>query len=368
MTSRSTAAEAERARRLILLLAASSERRAACAERIDALAAQVDYGVLEAELEVRRLVPLIGTRLIACASPHLPPAFVEHVRGSHRAARVAGVALELEADEVMERLTRAGVRSVQLKGTALAKQAHGDLGLRRSTDIDLLVAQDQIGTATAVLLAAGYRVPRDAVTRDGLPALHLRFDHDVRVTVELHWRVHWYEREFSRALLEAPGADVTAASLLLFYARDGFLGVRLAADLAAFWDGHRQALPAGCLDRVVVRHPALERALKTAAVVAERVVGVPATAWFTGPVLDRRSRLAARLSNWSETGDRDQLSANMTVVQGLLSPASALPAFGRRQLQAAPDARLPHLGKLGVRWAIAWWHMRRGWWAPVPGD
>ena len=66
--------------------------------------------------------------------------------------------------------------------------------------------------------------------------------------VELHWRVHWYERQLRRRRPRAGRVKPAAASrsqmqpldglvaLMLFYARDGFAGLRYPADAAAWWD------------------------------------------------------------------------------------------------------------------------------------
>ena len=49
------------------------------------------------------------------------------------------------------------------------------------------------------------------------------------------------------------------AALLLYYARDGFAGLRLAADIAAWWDANGRGLPDGALDDLVGAYPALAR-------------------------------------------------------------------------------------------------------------
>jgi hypothetical protein len=84
----------------------------------------------------------------------------------------------------------------------------------------------------------------------GLPLLHFVLVHErgELPPVELHWRVHWYERSFARERLLPPAVDPPGdwrpapadelAALLLFYARDGFIDLRLASDLGAWWDVH----------------------------------------------------------------------------------------------------------------------------------
>src|SRR5262245_4510224 len=84
-----------------------------------------------------------------------------------------------------------------VKGAALSVLAFGDLGLRASQDIDLLVAYEMLPAATAILLRAGYCRSdpppgiSDAQLRMVVPLRKdLAFVHQVtRVQLELHWRL-----------------------------------------------------------------------------------------------------------------------------------------------------------------------------------
>ena len=58
--------------------------------------------------------------------------------------------------EVAELLRAAGVESVVLKGPLLARELYGDLSLRVSGDIDLLVQESDLLRASQALQAAGY--------------------------------------------------------------------------------------------------------------------------------------------------------------------------------------------------------------------
>jgi hypothetical protein len=88
-------------------------------------------------------------------------------------------------------------------------------------------------------------------------------------------------------------------------------------------------------------------------------------------------RLAARLANWSQVGDLDQLAANLGLVDALLSPPAELRHFVRRRLYVSrreiedmydlkPSARLRvgamrlvHAPKLALRYAAGLWGARR---------
>jgi hypothetical protein len=266
-------------------------------------------------------------------------------------------------------LDRAGIRALGLKGPGLAEAAHGDPGLRISGDVDLLVAPEDLHRASELLVAEGYERPTDPLGPGGLPHLHLEMRHPAAPSVELHWRVHWHETAFSRDLLADPSAANAGAALLLFYARDGFYGLRLAADVAAWHDRHAAGLPAaGLLDEHAGRDPELARTWRAAAAAAARTAGIPATAWLSAPgPLDRGERLAVRLANWSWSGDPDQLAANIWLVDALLAPPGQRVQWTMRMLDSAPGGRrIPHAAKVWSRNAAALWRVRRRSWTPAP--
>jgi hypothetical protein len=207
--------------------------------------------------------------------------------------------------------------------------------------------------------------------------------------VELHWRVHWYESGFSGAALarSEPEADGIRrarpadelAMLLLFFARDGFYGLRHAADIAAWSDRHGLADgPDGVLDEHAARYPEMAPALRAAALSAERHAGVPAPALLSdADALGHRGRLAVALGDWAAEGDRDQLAANIALVDGLLSPRGRRREFARRELVppafelgvadelppsgfAALRVRGAHAAKTVVRFALALGRVRGG--------
>ena len=247
-------------------------------------------------------------------------------------------------------LADAGIRCAPLKGPLLGEAIYGDPGRRLSSDIDLLVSPKQLQAAVEVVRGLGYEAPVDHVDDRGLPLLHFALVHErgELPPVELHWRVHWYERSFAcerllPAAADPPGdwrpalADELAA-LLLFYARDGFVGLRLAADLGAWWDVYGSNLPTGALTELLNTYPALSRAIQTAAVAAERTVGLPAAQIIGAmPRLGPRERMAVRLTNPNPRSSRSQIYADIGLIDGLLMPPGGFGDFVRRNVLLPPE-------------------------------
>lgn len=282
----------------------------------------------------QRLLPLLGARLRGIAGV-LPDPFLERVEAATEAARRLAHAQTVLSLRCLAALEHAGVRAVALKGPLMSEELHGAPGLRQSDDLDLLVSPENVDAALAALAQLGWR----SHVADG-SSLHHRLEHATGLpSVELHWRVHWYENRFAAAALarsvrRPDGVRRLAPSdllvcMLLFYARDGFVGLRAPVDLAAWWDRYGCSV-ADPLQATMQEHPALRRALGTASVALENLTGVPARALVGDPT--PVSTTALRLANPLFAGSREQVMAEMAVVDGLLAPSRRTLTFVRRQV------------------------------------
>lgn len=332
--------------RIILLSAGTSARRQTMREQAGQLMVDVDWSRLAKTLRLRRLLPALGPRILELAGERASDDFAAAVGQAIATGRRQGAFLQLISLRVIAALADAGIRSAPLKGPLLGETIYGDLGRRPSGDIDLLVAPEQLHAAVEVVRALGYGAPTDHVEHGGLPLLHFALVHErlELPPVELHWRIHWYERSFARERLLPPAEDPSGdwrpapadelAALLLFYARDGFIDLRLATDLSAWWDTFGTGLQPGTLDELLRTYPALGRVLPVAARVAEKVVGLPPASQIVGDTrkLGLRDRVAVRLADPNPHTSHPQLYADMSLIDGLLAPPGDFGAFVRRQL------------------------------------
>jgi hypothetical protein len=332
--------------RLILLAAGTAARRRRSLALGAELARGLDWDALIEGLRARRLLTQLGPRILELSRGSAPVRFDATLEQELARTRRQALLLESTRELLQSALHRAGIRSLDLKGPSLAEALYGDAGRRPASDVDLLVDARELGPAIACVRALGFAAPRDHVGPDGLPLLHFSFCHErcQLPPVDLHWRVHWYDRDFAAEMLQhsveqgaggrrrARPAD-ELASLLLFYARDGFVDLRLAADIGAWWDARGATLARGALGAVLERHESLRRALLAALAVTGRMVGVPA-AWL----LDvprrpgARTRLAAALANPNPRTGIDQVNAEVALVDWLLTPRGGQREFLRRQL------------------------------------
>jgi hypothetical protein len=370
---------------LTFLLAGTARRRRAAQARIGELAASVDFDALGVALAERRLLPLIGARLRDAVAAEVPESFVNRVAAATEHARAHAAGLRALAQRLVGELEAEGIDVLPLKGPFLSEAAHGDPALRLAADLDLLVRREHLAAAERVVVRLDYRPETGA--DEGDPELHRSLEHKALPPVEIHWRVDWYEEAFSRDMLarsarNGDGVRRAApldefAALLLYFARDAFYGLRLAADIAGWWDRHEAGLEPGVLDRHESDYPELARSLRAAAGVAQRLAGVPAAEVLSSSTrIDGRTRLAMRLANWSQLGEADQLRANISLVDGLLAPRGQIGDFVRRQVlppaaqiaeiygpsdgTAGVGSRAAHAAKLLGRYLLALWRVRGG--------
>ncbi|HET9768331.1 MAG TPA: WecB/TagA/CpsF family glycosyltransferase [Thermoanaerobaculia bacterium] len=151
-----------------------------------------------------------------------------------------------------------------------------------------------------------------------------------------------------------PAPTDQLAALLLFYARDGFTDLRIAADIGAWWDAFGADLPRDALAAATDTYPALRHAIGSAALVAERLIGLPARQLLGARFrARRRDRLATRFANPHPEGTTPaQHFADRGLVDGLLTPRGGLRAFVDRQLlpsEAVLEQQADFLGRARAR-------------------
>src|ERR1700722_7855853 len=121
-------------------------------------------------------------------------------------------------------------------------------------------------------------------------------------------------------------------------ARDGFIDLRLASDLGAWWDVYGADLRSGVLDGLLDAYPALARVVPVAVRVAEKLVGLPSSNLIEEmPKFCLREGMALRLANPHPQASRAQLYADTGLIDGLLTPPGGFNKFLRRQVLPPPE-------------------------------
>ena len=146
-------------------------------------------------LHRHRVEGLADAALVA-ARVDLPKDAAATLRRRAQAIARSNLAAAAESIRLQGRFDAAGIRSLHLKGVALAQLAYGSIATKFSQDIDILVSPDDAAAAIAVLQDQGYRLSRPAQQLDARgQRLVLRYGREVELRhagsgqrVELRWQ------------------------------------------------------------------------------------------------------------------------------------------------------------------------------------
>ena len=146
----------------------------------------------------------------------------------------------------------AGIRLISMKGPLLSVELYGDPSLRTSRDLDLLVAEEDLARAGAILRDMGYVLEEHLITSTPRRRkFYQRIEnekHEVynrgEICMELHWKGDYqteesfdelWERREERQLMGRPitvqGADDRYPALITHAAEHGFMRLRWLLDL-----------------------------------------------------------------------------------------------------------------------------------------
>ncbi|MGQ3477920.1 nucleotidyltransferase domain-containing protein [Paenibacillus sp. TY11] len=155
---------------------------------------EMDWARLLRLTEHHRVVPTVYLQLKTLNHPFIPAELLRNLQAQYHRNTLRMLHLQAEAGRLTRLLVAHGIRVLMLKGPALAQQLYGDVSMRTSKDIDLLIAPDDMDEAEHWMKEAGYRSKSGEVRVLGSwkwKDHHASFLHpQKRVEIELHWRLH----------------------------------------------------------------------------------------------------------------------------------------------------------------------------------
>ncbi|MGH7248337.1 MAG: nucleotidyltransferase domain-containing protein, partial [Pseudomonadota bacterium] len=139
------------------------------------------------------VMPLVY-RFFADHSPDAMPAgAIAAWRGDYVANALRNLRLARELARIAPALEARGIRTIALKGPALALAAYGDLALRQFTDLDLLIDENDLPRAADFLAESGYLPRRYQRHRPGGGFFQGSEDEfasaDGTGLIDVHWRL-----------------------------------------------------------------------------------------------------------------------------------------------------------------------------------
>jgi len=104
--------------------------------------------------DYHRLSALVCCRLQPCPDS-VPSEVLARLQRSARSTAQQNLRLAGELIRILQRLAAEGIRAIPYKGPALSQLLYGDLSLRPSGDLDILVSRPQFESARIALAGLG---------------------------------------------------------------------------------------------------------------------------------------------------------------------------------------------------------------------
>ena len=148
----------------------------------------VDWPRLLALAEDHGVIGHLAAAMSDIGPAATPPGIKLKLLEMQRSQNFLTLRLTAELFRVLELFVAKNIPVLVVKGPVLAMQAYGDPATRSYGDLDLLVRQRDVRSATEAMLASGYQaaVPLSAIDAGKIPGQYLFTKADSSLLVELH--------------------------------------------------------------------------------------------------------------------------------------------------------------------------------------
>lgn len=179
-------------REIELLLCCRGRNGEATAHRMSRLLDEgIDWPRLLDLARWHKLVPLLFLSLDRLDSSAIPPEVSQLLGRVFRFNAGRSLAMTGELLSILDALEARGIDAIPYKGPVMAERLYGNMALRQSSDLDLVVDRHDVAVAREVLLERGYRssIELHGANRKFLLQSRYseRFDRPEGMAVELHW-------------------------------------------------------------------------------------------------------------------------------------------------------------------------------------
>lgn len=156
-----------------------------------------------------RIYPQVYRALQELRYPGVPVSVLAALRQAVGTNNARTLQMTGELANLLRVLASGGIPAVVLKGYPLAHQLYGDVTLRPSNDLDIMVWPETLDRAAKLVAEQGYALITvdDAMKADvnAWMKVHHNFNYwqrEKQIPLELHWRLCSHEIDFPRRLVE----------------------------------------------------------------------------------------------------------------------------------------------------------------------
>jgi hypothetical protein len=183
-----------------------------------------------------RVYPLIYVKLKNVDKELIPEQVLQNLHSDYIRNTFQMLHLSGEMERICKILNENGIRTLMLKGPVLAEALYGDISLRTSRDLDILIHVADIEKSEEILKNCGYKL------KDEFPRIlgdwkwrthHINYFHpQKKIEIELHWRLklgignepdfkELWERKVRSSLTSEPIYFLGEEDLFLFLTSHG---------------------------------------------------------------------------------------------------------------------------------------------------
>lgn len=140
-----------------------------------------------------RIYPLMYLKLKEVAPELTPSHVLQALRSEYQKNTFQMLYLSGEMERVSKLLMENQIRSLFLKGPAIAYDLYGDISLRTSKDLDILIPEADLAKAEKLLLQEGYEKEEVPTVLNEIKWRHHHiayFHPKKKIQIEIHWRLH----------------------------------------------------------------------------------------------------------------------------------------------------------------------------------
>ncbi|WML45834.1 nucleotidyltransferase family protein [Neobacillus sp. PS3-40] len=154
----------------------------------------INWGIFLELAKHHRVYPIIYKKVKKINEPSIPPFVLQSLHQEYQKNIFRMLSLSGEMETISKIFADKKIHTLFLKGPVLATDLYGDLSLRTSADLDILIPIKNLNQAEEILLNDGYikddyilTVLNDWKWRHH----HITFYHPLRkIKVEIHWRLN----------------------------------------------------------------------------------------------------------------------------------------------------------------------------------
>ncbi|UOR13774.1 nucleotidyltransferase domain-containing protein [Halobacillus amylolyticus] len=196
----------------------------------------IDWELFIKQTKHHRIYPFLYSKIKGTDENMIPPNVIKDVSYEYKRNTFQMLHLSGQMEQLNQKFSEHQIKLLFLKGPVLAHDLYGDLSLRTSSDLDVLIPMDDLARTEQLLVSLGYK--KDDYIQGVLSDWKWRHHHvtyfhpEQGVKVEVHWRLNpgpakepsfheLWERKRNITFTNQPVYLLSKEDLFLFLASHG---------------------------------------------------------------------------------------------------------------------------------------------------